>query len=139
MKLAIYLITSVLIMAAGIFMIISDKKRRKGCTATATATVVDIKTEIEHDAGSTGSDTTKYITVLKFCAGGNQVVAQGNCSSLKRDKYTVGERIEIIYNPDNPTVLFMDTQANFNRFGLLVTIIGLGMFIYNIIFKSGLI
>jgi len=131
-------IMGALLLVVGIFATVKDRKLRKGCTATANATIVDIKTKIEHDAGETGSDTTKYIPVLEFYANGSQVVAEGNQSSGNREKYHVGDSMEIIYNPDKPTILFMDTQAKTNKFSLLLTVIGAAMLVYGIVSKAGL-
>jgi len=82
----------------GIFVLISGNNLAKVCTEEVTGTVVGILREEETD--SEGYTSVRYVPQIEYTVGEKLVSIKGNGSSNASD-HTVGEKIQIMYNPDN--------------------------------------
>lgn len=124
-----------------IFIVVSfiirgvDEQRATERTATAKATIIDVKEEVSYD--SDGDRHVSHYPVLSFTDSdgisyeGEQTVSSGN--------YEIGEVVEIEYDPYHPTenlIMARDKHASgllttvFLVVGIVSVLLGLIMFIF---------
>jgi len=92
------IIIGLIAIGLGIFFIVSAGNLAKVCTEETTGTVVGILRDEEID--SEGYTSITYTPQIEYKVGEQLVTAKGNGSSNASD-HTIGEQIEIMYNPDN--------------------------------------
>lgn len=97
-KRLVVILIGIMAIVLGIFVMISGSRLAKVCTAETTGTVVGILREEETD--SEGYINVVYTPQIEFKVGEQLVTIRGNGSSNASD-HTVGEQVEIMYNPDN--------------------------------------
>ena len=98
LKRLIFIIIGIVAIGLGIFIMISGNRLAKVCTEETTGTVVGILREDETD--SEGYTSVTYSPQIEYKVGEQLVTAKGNSSSNASD-YTIGEQIQIMYNPNN--------------------------------------
>ena len=91
-------IFGIIAIGLGIFVLISDSRLEKVCTSETTGTVVGILRDEEID--TEGYTSIVYSPQIEYKAGEKLVTFKGNGSSNASD-YTIGEQIQIMYNPEN--------------------------------------
>lgn len=98
LKRLIFIIIGIVTIGLGIFIMISGNRLAKVCTEETTGTVVGILREEETD--SEGYTSITYSPQIEYKVGEQLVTAKGNSSSNASD-HTIGEQIQIMYNPNN--------------------------------------
>ena len=98
MKRFVMIIIGIIAIGLGIFIIISGSRLAKVCTSETTGTVVGILRE--EDTDSEGYTSITYVPQIEYTVGEQLVTVKGNGSSNASD-HTVGEQIQIMYNPEN--------------------------------------
>ena len=90
------LIIALLFLAAGGYLLVTDLKKRKKCSVSSTATLVEVKSSVR-------KGRRNYRPVYEFIASGRHIRGDGDVlSSRSRKKFQIGDSVEILYNPDNP-------------------------------------
>ena len=97
-KRLITIIIGIIAIGLGIFIMISGSRLAKVCTEETTGTVVGILREEETD--SEGYTSIVYTPQIEYKVGEQLVSVKGNGSSNASD-HTVGEQVQIMYNPNN--------------------------------------
>lgn len=90
-------IIGVVFFALSHFFYISIQKRQKNCVSSAVATIVEIQ-QVTSSATGDGIPTTSWYPVYEYDVGG-QTIRKRSSYGFARDKYSVGQRVEIKYNP----------------------------------------
>jgi len=117
------LIIGILFIAIGIFMYIKNDNLVKNCTVETQATVEDMKQEFSSD-----SDTTGYIyyPIIEYKVGENTVrVTMDKGSSTPQ--YNIGEKITILYNPNNTKEYIVKGEKTSSIF--IIVFMALGVFV----------
>ena len=114
------LIIGVALIAGGVFMYFRTGELVKNCTEKATATVVDMREEMD-----TSSETIRYIyrPVISYQAGG-QTLEKELSTTSNTPAYRIGETLEILYNP-NKVDEFLVSGENQNFTWILLSALGI--------------
>lgn len=127
MKKFVPLIVGLVFVGVGIFMYSNNQRLAKVCTVETEAVVVDMKEELQSD-----SDVTGYIyyPIVEYRAGDEKIETTMSMGS-STPAYRIGERIDILYNPDKVTEFIVkdDKSSNILSYiligaGILVTVLG---------------
>ena len=97
-KRLIIVLLGLIVIGFGVFILINGSRLAKVCTAETTGTVVGILREEEID--SEGYTSIVYTPQIEYKVGEQLVSTKGNGSSNASD-HSVGEQIQIMYNPEN--------------------------------------
>ena len=90
----------------GILIFISEFLKTKRCTSEASAAIVDVIKQEHWDYRKHGSrHVTYYYPVLEFPAGDKIYRVKTNLKAVFPDTYKQGNRLNILYNPQNPSDL----------------------------------
>ena len=83
-------------LAVGIYLLVTDVKKRKKCTVLTEASLVEVRSR-------TSRGRKNYTPVYEFTAAGRHIRGDGDVlSSRSRKKFQIGDSVDIVYNPDNP-------------------------------------
>ncbi len=122
----IFILTGAVFGGGGVFMHQLDKSGSDRCTETAQAEVVEMVP---------GSESGTYAPKFRFTADGREYIVQLNSYSSP-PKYHVGDKTDIRYDPDDPSLIYDDSdkllffmKIGFVAFGALDIIIGLVLLI----------
>lgn len=149
---AVLSIFSLIALAVGIFLLLSDRKFDAACVKTQGGVVnVRHETEVSHshsrsrgtgisiqvNESSTGSRTTTYYPTLSFTdVAGNTHYYESRDGSSEPGYYVIGQRLPLRYLPDEPTQVRMGEKSDF---GMLFTIIsGLALMVSGGLLFGGL-
>lgn len=104
----IFLLASVIFLSVAIGMKVYDKNKKERCTERTQAEVVDIA-ESRNDDGR-----MLYAPVFSYTAGGQEYIKQRNSYTNPCD-YSIGQKIILKYNPDNPQEFYAvgDSTSDF--------------------------
>ena len=102
----------------GILSIRSGAQKKKRCTESAVAMIVEI--QVTRD-----SKKSTYTPVLEFVADGKTIQRRGNISSHKKREFKVGDTVSVKYNPDDPGEFLENGKSYGIGFGGIL--IGLGL------------
>jgi uncharacterized membrane protein len=106
----IFIFIGIVFLALGIVFRYADNARKSGCTEITEAEVVKLV--------SSSDDSGGYAPVFSYTVGGKNYTVQENFYSSPPE-YSVGETVDIHYNPDNPNKVYSDQG---NIFKILYTI-----------------
>ena len=114
----------------GILIFLSDYSKVRRCTDKATAIIVDVIKEEHWKYRKHGSGyETNYYPVIEFAVGDKKYRVKTGIKAYHSDTYTEGGKLDIRYNPQNPSDLKL--QGN----SLWESVIGMGfMFLLGAVF-----
>ncbi len=86
----------------GVYVILRHvvASRRKNCTACTVGTIIRLQEESRRDAG--GMRSSLWFPVYEYYAGNDIVTARSFLGSSSKNKYTIGQQVELYYDPENP-------------------------------------
>ena len=124
------LLAGIIFIAGGIFIYIHSEHLKKVCTTSTQATIVDFKQEIDDE-----SNNVSYFPIIEYEVNGKKY-NKTHSTSDSMHKYSVGQKINILYNPDNPDEYYIegdgsDNIVSFICFGVggIVSFLGIYMLI----------
>ena len=116
----------------GILIFISDYLKIKRCTVETTAVIVDVTKETHWKHGSHASrrQVTYYYPSIEFPTPDKTIRVKTNIKGCHPDTYKPGNRLNIRYNPQNPSDLKLRENT------LWEGVIGMGiMFLLGAVFS----
>ena len=145
MKKILIVLFGILFVGIGIFVLINGNAKVKRCTVDAVGTVVEIKEEWSRD--SDGNDKYTYYPVIRYQAGNKTITKQsssGSSSSSRvslgavslsssHSKYSVNDRIDILYNPNNVEEFIIKGDKGLSFIGIIFIALGALAAIFGII------
>ena len=127
----------ILAIGVGIFLLVSGNNKAKRCTSEAVGTVNEIieeKEETTDEDGAIVSDTYTYtyFPVIEYKAGDKTVNKRSETGYGSKDKYKVGDNIDILYDPNNPEEYIIKNDKSSNIIGIVfiaagVIVTGIGI------------
>ena len=131
-KLKVILI-GVIFLAVGIFMYVKGQNQTQNCTVQTVGTVVEITEEMSTD--SDGDITYTYYPVIKYTADDKTVRKQYSTGSSNYSKYSINDKIDILYNPSNVEEYIIKGDNSSNIFGIIFGVVGILILLIGIIKK----
>ena len=129
-KSLIMIIVGLVAIGLGVFFIVSGNNLVKVCTEETTGTVVGILRDEETD--SEGYTSIVYTPQIEYKVGEQLVSVKGNGSSNASD-HTVGEQIEIMYNPNNVEEHMIKGDNSSNIGGIIWIVLGVVILLAGIV------
>ena len=118
----VFLLLGVIFTPIGIGVSKGTKKRIMRCTAKTNAKIIKIVTEnIIHDYGNPA--IYSYFPVIEYSVENESFQRMYNIG-FKKDKYKIGEEIEIMYNPEKPEDFYFVGDNSGSKVGKVFSIIG---------------
>lgn len=121
------IIFALVFVAVGIFMFVRGNELSKRCTEETVGRVVSIIEEENYETDTeTGNSYTTYTyyPVIEYEVDGNKVSKKYNTGSGDR-KYSVNQKIDIMYNPNNVEEYIIKGDISSNIMGIIFTVLGL--------------
>ena len=88
-------------------------QKQLSCTSVTSGTVVEVRQKrVTKRADDNVERTMKYSPVYEFRAGDKVVRKTDGSSSEKRNKFIVGKRATIYYNPSDPETFYVKGTEN---------------------------
>ena len=120
-----YLLAGIVLVLIGILSIRKGSQKKKRCTASASAVIV----EIEKDEDAAGREGTRkkytYTPIYEFVANGNTVRKSGDIYSHNKKEFSVGDTATVYYNPDKPEEFLVNGKSGGKGFGIALMLFGL--------------
>ena len=133
MKKLLVILFGLVAIGVGIFLLVTGNSMKKRCTAEAVGTVVEVIEEREESADpDTVSITYTYYPVIEYTAGDKTLTQKYSTGYGNRNKFKVGDKIEILYDPSKPEDYLIKNDKSSNLIGIafiavgaVVTVIGI--------------
>ena len=126
------IIGGILFVAIGIFLIIHGKAQAERCTEETVGTVIEIKEDTTID--DEGDISYTYYPVIEYKVGENTVSKQSSTGS-GTSKYSVNDKVDILYNPNNIEEYIIKGDKSSNLFGIVFIVLGAVVFVLGIVRK----
>ena len=124
------LLTGAIFITAGIVFRTMDNKSRERCTETVTAEVIEMVegsySSSKSGRHSSGSHVT-YAPKFSYTVDGMEHVTLLNSYSYPPE-YEVGQKAEIHYDPDDPSVIYVDSDKILRTMSMIFLIVGSATF-----------
>ena len=114
------IIVCLVFIAVGLFVVSMGKNDKKQCTEPVYATVSDF---VKSTSGSKKKSTT-YYPVYSFEYENRTYEVKSNVSSLKTQKLSVGEKVKIYIDPNNPNHIYLSGDSSASILGYIF--VGMG-------------
>ena len=143
-KKLLVILFGILAIGVGIFLIVSGNNMAKRCTAKASGTVIQIIEEKEEnreaqESGATVYDTYiyTYFPVIEYNAGDKTIGQKYSIGSGNKDKYKVGDKVDVLYDPNKPEdYLIKGDEKSSNLFGGIFVAAGVVVALIGVIKKE---
>ena len=120
-----YLLVGIAFVLFGILSIGKGSQKKKRCTASALAVIV----EIEKDDDEAGREGTRkkytYTPIYEFTVNGNTIRKSGGIYSHNKHDFNVGDTSTVRYNPDKPEEFLVSGKSGGKIFGVALVLFGL--------------
>ena len=120
-----YLLAGIAFVLFGILSIGKGSQKKKRCTASALAVIV----EIEKDDDEAGREGTRkkytYTPIYEFVANGKIIRKSGGIYSHNKKEFSVGDTAAVKYNPDKPEEFLVNGKSGGKGFGIALMLFGL--------------
>ena len=106
--------------AAGVFMLIKGNDMAKRCTAEVSGSVVEVIAERNDDTDSDSTiviESYTYYPVIEYKAGDKRVNKKYNVGYGDKNKYKVGDRVDVLYDPNKVEDYLIKGDKSSNVFG----------------------
>jgi len=122
MKRILIILGGLLLVVAGAYILLNGSKEEKKCTKEVTATVVDV--DVSSRRRSNGTRRKTYYPVIEYTAGNTKVTKKSSFSTSKKNKYTIGSKITIRYNPNNVESFVIKGEHGTLKTGIVMILAG---------------
>ena len=120
------ILVGIVFVGLGVYLLVSGNDMAKRCTAETTGKVVEVIEEVEENHDADGySVTHTYYPVIEFKAGEETVNKKYSSGTGNRNKYSVGENIDILYDSNKPTDFLIKGDKTSNILGIVFIVAGL--------------
>ena len=116
-----FLLVGLIFVVVGIFVLKQDEGLQQRCTEETIGTVVEVIRETSYDTDDGYVDT--YYPVIEYKVGDRTITKKSNIGESS-SKYTVGQQIEICYNPNNVEEYFIKGDTSLDLMGKLFIALG---------------
>ena len=113
------LIVGIIFIAVGCFLFYRNGELKRNCTKEATATVIEVKEQLNTD---TDNIDYYYYPILEFSVDGKEVQVKMDGSSTPT--YSVNDKVEILYNPNNTKEFLVKGDKTGNIFSIVFVCLG---------------
>ena len=110
----------IIFIIAGIFVMKQGDSMKQRCTEKTTGTVVELISERDH---SSDGISYVYYPVIQYQVG-DRTISQKSRSGQNPPQYSVGQQVEVYYNPNNVEEFFIEGDSTTQFIGIIF--IGLG-------------
>ena len=120
----------ILAIGVGIYLLVSGNNKAKRCTTEAIGTVTEIIEEKQENTdeqdGAIISDTYTYTyyPVIEYKAGDKTVSKKSETGYGNKDKYKVGDKIDILYDPNKIDDYIIKNDKSSNIIGIVFIAVG---------------
>lgn len=119
------ILMGIVFVGIGIYLLVKGNDMAKRCTAETKGTVVEVIEEVEENNDSDGhSYSYTYYPVIEFKAGEETVNKKYSTGYGNRNKYSVGDQIDILYDPNKPTDYLIKGDKTSNMLGIIFIVAG---------------
>lgn len=127
----IFLILGPLVIMLSVMLTVNSVKNAKARTGKAEGTVVRIE---EKSTRRNGRTSYTYCPAVSYVVNGSSYQFESSSCESEYGRVQVGDKMEVVYNPDDPSDAGLDTfTANWmgpimaGIFGLVFTVVGIGL------------
>jgi len=120
------LLIGIFFFAIGVLLLVKEIKKKKNSTSAALAEVASYFTSVSSDED--GGETYSYFPVMRYYIAGKCYEQKSDTGSGKK-KYEIGQKVNILYNPDNPNEFMIEGDKNTFIAAVIGIILGLGAII----------
>ena len=132
----LFLLVGIVFIVVGVLVMIQGDSLKQRCTEQALGTVVEVICESSYSTIEE-TYTYTYYPVIEFQVG-DRTISQKSSFGQDPPKYTVGQQVEIYYNPNNVEEYFIKGDSTpqylgivFIGLGSLAALVGFFVFIRN--------
>jgi len=130
------LLAGALFAAIGAAVHIQWRKLVKVCTAQTSGTVTalhsEVRTEYDEDTKK-HSETIVYYPEFTYTAKDRQYTRRSGTGSSSAKRYTVGQVVTVLYDPDKPDTYLIKGDKADGRFGLIFCAVGVAAVVFSFI------
>lgn len=113
------------------------KARAKACRCSAVTTARIIRVDVDRERSDNGKrNRLSYIPVIEYIAGEKKYTKSADVYSSDKNKYNVGDQIEVKYNPENPDEFMTSKMSNYG-IGTCLLVLGTLAIILGILAACG--
>ena len=98
------------------------RNRKKNCVVHVVGTVVDLWKESDRDAD--GRRVIRWFPVYEYYAEGRRMTVKSFVGNASKEKYQIGQKAEIYYNPLNPEKIYVPQESP-KRLAVIFLILGI--------------
>lgn len=133
----IWCLVGVIFGLIGGFMLYHRRQKERTCTMYTSATVTDVVRRRHHSTN--GYRSTYFHPVFSYYVGGQEIVTESHFGSSK-PKFTVGQTVELFYDPDRPERYYVPEETVGNLLGwIFVGVCGVCLAIALTVFYLGVV
>ena len=107
-------------LAIGLGMGRSWRRREERLRASADATVVEV---VRHTHHSSDGNSTSWNPLVEFDYEGRRIALEAQ-DSVSRKKYYEGQRVRILYDPDDPATFRIEGESGTRVIHVIFTVVG---------------
>lgn len=121
----IYLLVGVILALLGILDIKMGTRKKKRCTASAEARIVEVQSE-EDSAGSENTHKKySYTPIYEFTVNGAVIRKSGGIYSHNKKAFRVGDTARVMYDPADPETFLVNGKSGVKSFGIGLLLFGI--------------
>lgn len=128
----------VLVTGAGFFFHRKHKALERACTASAQGQVVRMQrceethSDTDSDGNTTQRQSVTYCPVFRYQAG-DAVVEKTSSVGTSRPRFSQGQAVKVMYDPQNPQCAYIAGDKAAGRLGLYLMAFGFVVFIFGVV------
>ena len=109
----------------GICVLLNYKKKKR----EAIQTTYGVVTGVTSMNGIGDNMMYDYYPTIDFYIGNERITVKSKFP-VSNNKYKVGQKVLVHYNPNNPTEFYIDNNTNQKIFGIVYTIVGIAILVF---------
>lgn len=122
MRIIKVLLFGIFFVAIGVFLLAKENDIAKKCTEPTLGTVVKIEESESYDSES-GEYKYTYYPVIQYETKEQTVIKKYNLGT-SRSKYSIGDKVNILYNPNNVEEYTIEGDSSLKLFGIIFIVAG---------------
>ncbi len=120
-----YLLVGCVIFLLGFLSIRKESRKKKRCTASASAMIVEVQAEKDEAGSENTHKKYTYTPIYEFTVNGNTIRKSGGIYSHNKHDFNVGDTSTVRYNPDKPEEFLVSGKSGGKIFGVALVLFGL--------------